>query len=259
MKLIRNLLLTVLLVIAIFVGLIVYSFSRTLPLQDRQRLSGGAIQVKDGIVSVAIIPSGDGQVILVDCGNDPTGKATIAALKQLGLGIDSVKTILITHAHPDHIGGCHNFPDAEIFAMTPEQPILEGREANRSVIGRIMGRKNSGLHVSRYLKDGETLQRGNVLVTAYLVPGHTDGSAAYLAAGTLYLGDSADSAKNGTLLPAKRFASNDTQQNQASLRKLAEELKPHANEIEFLEFAHSGPLQGFTALQKFANSSGSSN
>lgn len=43
------------------------------------------------------------------------------------------------------------------------------------------------------------------MVTSYLVPGHTDGSAAYLAGGTLYLGDSADSGKDGNVLPAKRL------------------------------------------------------
>jgi glyoxylase-like metal-dependent hydrolase (beta-lactamase superfamily II) len=103
------------------------------------------------------------------------------------------------------------------------------------------------------LQDGDSVQRGNVLVTAYLIPGHTDGSAAYLAAGTLYLGDSADSAKNGSLLPAKRFVSNDIEQNHASLKRLAEKLKPQASEIQFMEFAHSGPLSGIAPLLNFAN------
>jgi glyoxylase-like metal-dependent hydrolase (beta-lactamase superfamily II) len=91
------------------------------------------------------------------------------------------------------------------------------------------------------------------MVTAYLIPGHTDGSAAYLAAGTLYLGDSADSAKDGSLLPAKRFFSNDIEQNHASLKRLAEELKPQASQIAFMEFAHSGPLPGIAPLINFAN------
>jgi len=117
----------------------------------------------------------------------------------------------------------------------------------------LMGKKNSGIHVARYLQEGEVFQRGNVMVTAYLIPGHTDGSAAYLAAGTLYLGDSADSAKDGSLLPAKRFLSNDIEQNHASLKRLAEKLKPQASQIEFMEFAHSGPLPGIAPLLNFAN------
>ena len=253
MKIIRNVLLVLALVVVVCFGLIFYSFSRSIPLKDRQELSGGAVQVKDGMVSVGIIPSGAGQVILVDCGNDHKAKAILDALKQMGLGREAVRTILLTHAHPDHIAGCTVFPDAEVFAMAAEQSLLEGRTAARSPIGFLMGKKNSGIHVARYLQDGDALQRGNVLVTAYLIPGHTDGSAAYLAAGTLYLGDSADSAKDGSLLPAKRLFSNDIAQNLASLKRLAEELKPQASEIQYLEFAHSGPLPGIAPLLNFAN------
>jgi glyoxylase-like metal-dependent hydrolase (beta-lactamase superfamily II) len=208
------------------------------------------------MVSVGIIPSADGQVILVDCGNDHQAKAILDGLKQMGLGREAVRTILLTHAHPDHIAGCAAFLEAEVFAMAAEQSLLEGRTAARSPIGFLLGKKNSGIHVARYLQDGDSFQRGNVMVTSYLIPGHTDGSAAYLAAGTLYLGDSADSGKDGNLLPAKRFVSNDIEQNQASLKKLAEKLKPRASEIQFMEFAHSGPLPGIAPLLNFANNAG---
>jgi hypothetical protein len=92
------------------------------------------------------------------------------------------------------------------------------------------------------------------MVTSFLIPGHTDGSAAYLAGGTLYLGDSADSGKDGNVLPAKRLLSNDIEENRAPLKKLAEKLKPQASEIQFMEFDHSGPLQGIAPLLNFANS-----
>ena len=252
MKIFRNILVAVGLIILLFVGLVFYSFSRTIPLKQGQQLSGGAIQVKDGMVSVGMIPSGAGQVILVDCGNDPKAAAILAELRQKNLDAEAVKTILLTHAHPDHVAGCAVFPHAEVFAMAPEQGLLEGKEAARSPIGKLMGKKNSGINITKYLQDGETLRCGDVKVTAYLIPGHTDGSAAYLAAGTLYMGDSADAGKDGNLLPAKSIVSNDTDQNQASLRKLAAELKPTEAEIQYMEFAHSGPLVGIKPLLDFA-------
>jgi len=256
-KIIRNILIGILLVVAVFFGLIFYSFSRTIPLKDHQALSGGAFQVKDGMVSVGIIPSGNGQVILVDCGNDRAAKAILNALRQMGLSREAVQTILLTHAHPDHYAGCAAFPDAKIFAMAAEQSLLEGRTGVRAPIGFLFGKRDSGIRATRYLQDSDSFQGGNVLVTAYLIPGHTDGSAAYLAAGTLYLGDSADSAKDGSLLPAKGFVSNDRAQNRASLKNLAEELKPRASEIQFMEFAHSGPLPGIAALLNFAEDTSS--
>ena len=207
MKLLRNALVALACFAVLLSALLLYSFSRTLPLAKRRELSGGAVQVKDGMVSVAIIPSADRQVILVDCGSDSKARAILEELGQMSLGKESVKAILLTHAHPDHIGGCVAFPDAEIFAMAAERSLLEGRATSRSLIGLLIGKKDSGLHIARYLQDGDSLQLGNVAVSCYLVPGHTDGSAAYLAAGTLYLGDSADSGRDGTLLPAKRLVS----------------------------------------------------
>jgi hypothetical protein len=93
-KIIRNILVGIFSVVALVFGLIFYSFSRTIPLKDRQQLSGGAVQVKDGMVSVGLIPSGDGQVMLVDCGNDPKAKAILVGLNQMGLGHEAVRTIL---------------------------------------------------------------------------------------------------------------------------------------------------------------------
>ncbi|MGK3226619.1 MBL fold metallo-hydrolase [Enterobacter soli] len=51
---------------------------------------------------------GRGRVILVDAGTGPlntTGGQLIASLAATGVSPDDVDTVLLTHCHPDHIGG----------------------------------------------------------------------------------------------------------------------------------------------------------
>jgi glyoxylase-like metal-dependent hydrolase (beta-lactamase superfamily II) len=76
----------------------------------------------------------------------------------------------------------------------------------------------------------------------YAVPGHTKGSAAFLARGVLFMGDSAEVTTEGRLAPAKRLTSDDPALNRASLAKLAERLAPAAAEVRAIAPAHSGVL-----------------
>jgi hypothetical protein len=131
-----------------------------------------------------------------------------------------------------HIAGCTAFPDAEVFAMAAEQSLLEGHQ----ILTRwrlISTRQRHGdfvLGPRAYRRQRGLSGRGNTL------PGRQR-----------YSGE------DGNLLPAKRFVSNDTGQNHASLKKLAERLKSQTPEIQFMEFAHSGPLPGIVPLLNFAN------
>lgn len=237
-KSIRRAVIGVVALLVLAMSVIIYSFLREVPIPTDGRLSGGAKQIKEGFVSVAVIPVSGHQAILVDCGNDLRATAILEGLSRMGLERSDVRAILLTHAHPDHVSGCGVFDCAKVYAMAAERPLIE--------------HLSRPIHISQYLEDRDLLQIGNVAVTAYLVPGHTDGSAAYLAAGTLYLGDSAEAARDGSLLPAKHFVSKNVVQNRASLVRLAEELRPQAEEIQFIEFAHSGPLMGLTPLLSFA-------
>ena len=47
---------------------------------------GGVRIVKDGIVTIGVISTGDKEVALIDAGNDPSGKAILAELARRHLG-----------------------------------------------------------------------------------------------------------------------------------------------------------------------------
>ena len=243
--------LTALSAVLAVVTLFVVAFSGAAPIADGRVLSGGVRIVKDGFVSVALIPVGEGAYALVDCGNDPNAKAIKAELQRQQLKTDAVKSILITHGHADHVGGCKAFPGVPILGLPTETPLLTGAGGVRSPLSKLIAHRDTGVRVTMPLRDGETFAVGALQVTVYAIPGHTDGSAAYLAAGVLFLGDSADSSKSGKLLAAKWLFSNDQAENRQSLTSLYQRLKPQTSNILWLEFAHSGPLPTLAPLANF--------
>ncbi len=236
--------------VLLVVGFFVHIFSGAKPLQDGATVAGFAHTIKDGYVSCSIFDIGDGKVALIDACNDKEGKAVQAELQHRGLANDQVAAIFLTHGHPDHMGAVSLFPHAEIFALETEIPLAEGKTGSQGFLPKMMGPSKLGVKVTRGLKDGEVTQIGNVSVQAFAVPGHTVGSAAYLANGVLFLGDSADLDKDDKLHGAKGVFSDDEALNHASLRALAQKVRPL--DVKALVPAHSGsalsaqPLFDFT-------------
>ena len=106
------------------------------------------------------------EAAIVDPGADATGILE-------GVGEATVRCILLTHAHPDHVGaldqvrqatgapvGLHP-ADAEQFGVEADFPLLPGME----------------------------IEIGEGRVVAYHVPGHTPGSVAFLLNGQAVVGD----------------------------------------------------------------------
>ncbi len=233
-------------------ALIASAFIGTSALVDGVELGDGTVRVvKDGFVGVGVVDLGNGKVALIDAGNDREGKAILAELARRKLGPDDVSVILLTHGHGDHLAGCHLFPSAPVYALAADVPLAEGREGSRSPLGKLMGARPTGVKIARGLTDGETMTLGSRTLRVFAIPGHTAGSAAYLVSGTLFLGDSAGSSKEGTLLGAPWAFSDDSAQNRASLHALAERLRPQAASITALVPAHSGVLRGMEPLLAF--------
>jgi hydroxyacylglutathione hydrolase len=225
------------LVIGIMLGSGWYSaFGKNSPIVDGLGVAPGVETVKDGFVSIFMLDAGPGKVALIDAGKDRSGRALLNALARRGLTRESVNAIFLTHGHGDHTAACKLFPDAQVFAMEEEVPLI-GEAAK----------------VTHPLKDGEVANVGDLRVEVFRVPGHTPGSAAYLALGVLFFGDSAGASKDGVMMKAVRLFSKDSGQNVASLKALEARLLPRASEVKELAFAHTGPLEGFRPLATFAS------
>jgi hydroxyacylglutathione hydrolase len=228
----------VILLLAIAAGGVWYTaFSHNRPIVDGQQVAPGVETVKDGFVSVFVLDAGPGKVALVDAGNDKAGKAIMAALARRNLTPESVVAVFLTHGHGDHTAACRRFPGAELFALQDE-----------------VARIGEDCKVTHPLKDGEAVDLGDLHVETFAVPGHTSGSAVFLARGVLIFGDSAGASKDGTVMKAVSLFSSSSAQNVDSLKALEARLEPRAAEIKALAFAHTGPHTGFAPLKAFASS-----
>lgn len=193
--------------------------------------------------TVGIVPIADGEVALIDAGSDATGAPILADLEQRGLTAASVKAILFTHGHFDHIAAAGIFPQAQLMSLAPEVDLIAGLKKPRGPLVRFFSVKPTGLEVTRVLKDGETLMLGDTPIKVFAMPGHTEGSAAYLINGILFLGDSADATDKGRLQSGHWIFCDDLAQNEASLHALVDKIVAGGDVVQALAFSHSGLLR----------------
>ena len=241
-KLVRAVLIGILILAVLVVGVafsIVVPFKRMAPPTDGAKLPGGATLVVSGGSNVYILPSEEDRVVLVDCGGDPKMTAVAAALNKMGLGLDQVAAVLITHAHPDHIAGCLALPHAEFYSEAAEVPYVEGTAVLPGLMGMFASAKPTGIHIAHGLADGEAGHLGELGVVAFLVPGHTPGSAAYLMNNVLYAGDAIAFNRSGAVVSAPWIFNFDGAQMAASVKALAKRLA--VNKVDLVATGHTAP------------------
>jgi glyoxylase-like metal-dependent hydrolase (beta-lactamase superfamily II) len=142
-----------------------------------------------------------------------------------------------------------------VIALDAEAPLVEGRAGAQGPLPRLMPVSPTGITVARRVADGDTITLGTHTVRVFAVPGHTQGSAAYLVDGVLFMGDAADTTDDGTIVGAPWVFSDSQAQDRESLAALDERLKRDNVEVKAFAFSHSGLLErGLAPLDAFAAS-----
>jgi glyoxylase-like metal-dependent hydrolase (beta-lactamase superfamily II) len=112
--------------------------------------------------NIFIFAEGD-TISLVDTGSGMEPNAVSPQLEQLGLKIEGVTRVVITHGHIDHIGGL-----TEIFEHSSPEILIHQSDADDL--------KSLGIKSIVYMKDGDNVRLGRRDLRVIHTPGHTEGS-----------------------------------------------------------------------------------
>lgn len=122
-------------------------------------------------------------------------------------------------------------------------------------IARLFPVSPTGITVTKTVADGDTLMLRPHRVRVFAVPGHTQGSAAYLVDDVLFMGDAADTTSDGTVIGSPWVFSDSQPQDRAALVALDERVTRENVPVKVIAFAHSGLLaNGRAPLAAYAAS-----
>lgn len=127
-----------------------------------------------------------GQAMVIDPGGQAQRILEILEEKKLTL-----KMVLNTHGHFDHVGGNAQLVEAtgaDLLIHEADLPILQGASEHAAYFGCQPIKPSP--EPTRFLRDGELIELGECRFQVIHVPGHSPGGICLLGEGRLFSGDS---------------------------------------------------------------------
>ncbi len=178
------------------------------------------VEVTDSTVMLGIneypmyLVQGDGAAALFEGGSGPMGLVVRGQIEQLGIDVETVRQLIVPHAHPDHVMALpmlrELFPRAEVLASEAAAAVLANAKAvgfftkmddavTESLLrdGIISEAQRRGplaeptIAVDRTLSEGDTIDVGGKTFDVLATPGHSECSLSFhhAASGLLMASD----------------------------------------------------------------------
>jgi glyoxylase-like metal-dependent hydrolase (beta-lactamase superfamily II) len=212
---------------------------------------------------VYAIEDPDGLTI-IDTGLSLTPSRILKQIGELGYKPEDIKRILITHAHPDHIGGLRELQKrtgAAVYVSEGERAVVEDEvpipgpppEKLPFIFKKIGARRMTfkPTPVAHVLHDGDVIEEvmGGLQVVA--TPGHAPGHVAFWQPekGILFCGDVMMSLRRNKLRLPLRLVTVDMDEDKRSIRRVA------GLGVRVLCLGHGVPIKQDTAslIKAFAD------
>lgn len=227
----------------------------------------GVHRYADGLVNWYLVEE-DGELALVDAGWPRSWSNVQAAVEGLGRSVSSITAVVLTHAHPDHLGAAEHVrraTGAAVHVHAPEAARAHGKAKGSSpfslvpgllptlwrpsALGFVLHATARGFMTPKWVSDVTTFTTGSPLDVPgrpqpVATPGHTEGhvSLHLPERGVIFTGDALASLDVLDRARGPRFMPDELNGDPAEVRRSVDALS--GLDAETLLFGHGEPFTG---------------